>query len=102
MVDGKIGAAAYNLATSEASHQHLGNETQFNVYDSIVSILPHICGNCCSMFSRFDRCEMQAVLVRRAFVSHSWIGCLKESDCMRVVATCKKDFGLESDPWRFK
>ena len=31
-IEGKIGAAAYNSVTNEASHQHLGSETQFNVY----------------------------------------------------------------------
>jgi hypothetical protein len=31
-IEGKIGAAAYNTATNEASHQHLGSEAQFNVY----------------------------------------------------------------------
>ena len=46
----------------------------------IVSILPHI--HCCSMFLflRFDLCEMHAVFVLRAFVSHSCIGCLVERD----------------------
>ena len=30
-IDGKIGAAAYNSLTNEASHRHLGSEAQFNV-----------------------------------------------------------------------
>jgi hypothetical protein len=38
------------------------------------------------MFSRFDLYGMQAVLVRRAFANHSCIGCLVDSDCIRVVA----------------
>ena len=31
-IEGKIGAATYNSATNEASHQYLGSEAQFNVY----------------------------------------------------------------------
>ena len=31
-IEGRIGAAAYNAVTKEASHQHLGSEMQFNVY----------------------------------------------------------------------
>ena len=31
-IENKVGAAAYNSATKEISHQHLGNEEQFNVY----------------------------------------------------------------------
>ena len=31
-IEDKIGAAVYNIATNEASHQHLGREAQFNVY----------------------------------------------------------------------
>ena len=31
-VEDKIGAAAYNSVTNEASHRHLGSEAQFNVY----------------------------------------------------------------------
>ena len=31
-IEDKIGAAAYNTVTNEASHQHLGSEAQFNVY----------------------------------------------------------------------
>ena len=38
-IDGKMGAAAYNLGTNEASHQHLGNEAQFNVYTAELSAL---------------------------------------------------------------
>ena len=31
-IENNIGAAAYNSATNEVSHQHLGSEAQFNVY----------------------------------------------------------------------
>src|SRR5579859_7629838 len=31
-IDGKIGAAAYNASSKEINHQHLGDETQYNVY----------------------------------------------------------------------
>jgi hypothetical protein len=37
------------------------------------------------MFSKFDWCEIQAVLVRKTFVSHSYIECPAEGDCIRVV-----------------
>ena len=69
------------------------------MYGSIVSIFPHICENCCSIFSRFDRCEMQAVLVRRVFISHSWMGCLRESDCMRVVERRTLVWSRIHHPW---
>jgi ribonuclease HI len=31
-IDERIGAAAFNMSTSQISHQHLGRQTQFNVY----------------------------------------------------------------------
>ena len=31
-IENKIGAAAYNYTTNEASHQHLGSQKQHNVY----------------------------------------------------------------------
>src|SRR5436190_16878840 len=54
---------------------------------SIVSIFPTVmCGNCWSMFSRFDRCLTFAVLVLRAFLNHSHRGCFPERDCIREMA----------------
>ena len=53
---------------------------------SMNSVLLAVCGNCCMIFSRFDRCEMDDVLVIRAFWSHSWTGCFSERVCMRVIA----------------
>ena len=38
-IEGKIGAAAYNSATNEVSHQHLGSEMQFNVYTAELTAL---------------------------------------------------------------
>ena len=38
-IKGKIGAAAFNSATNESSHQHLGSETQFNVYTAELTAL---------------------------------------------------------------
>ena len=43
------------------------------------------------MFSKFDRCEMQVVLVRKTFVSHSYI--LNVS--RRVIASV----WLQGGPW---
>ena len=31
-IENKIGAAAYNAATNAVTHQHLGSETEFNMY----------------------------------------------------------------------
>jgi hypothetical protein len=31
-IDCKIGAAIYNASTNETAHQHLGDETRYNVY----------------------------------------------------------------------
>ena len=38
-IESKIGAAAYNSAINEASHQHLRSETQFNVYAAKLTAL---------------------------------------------------------------
>src|SRR5436190_21154671 len=38
-IEGKIGAAAYNSVTNEASHQYLGSEMQFNVYTAELTAL---------------------------------------------------------------
>ena len=38
-IDGKIGAAAYNASSKEINHQHLGDETQYNVYVAELSAL---------------------------------------------------------------
>ena len=38
-IEGKIGAAAFNSATNESSHQHLGSEMQFNVYAAELTAL---------------------------------------------------------------
>ena len=53
---------------------------------SIASILVHM-WEIVAVYFRDSICVgIQAVLVRRAFVSHSCIGCFVESDCIRVVA----------------
>jgi ribonuclease HI len=38
-IDKKIDAAAFNSTTGEVSHQHLGGETQFNVYTAEITAL---------------------------------------------------------------
>ena len=44
------------------------------MYGSIVYNFSVMNENFCMMFSKFDRCEMLAVLVRSAFANHSFIG----------------------------
>jgi ribonuclease HI len=38
-IENKVGAAAYNSTTNATSHQHLGNNTQFNVYAAELTAL---------------------------------------------------------------
>ena len=38
-INGKIGAAAWNATINEASHQHLGDEIQYNVYSAELSVI---------------------------------------------------------------
>jgi hypothetical protein len=40
VIEGKIGAAAYNAATNEASHQHPGSEARFNMYTTELTAVP--------------------------------------------------------------
>ena len=48
------------------------------IYGSIDSMASVVCGNCCITFSRFDRCEMFAVLTLRA--------------CCILISTCLGSF----------
>jgi hypothetical protein len=66
------------------------------IYGSIDSIASVVCGNCCSTFSRFDQCEIFAVLVLRALVSHSCTGCFAESE--QHSCDGEQSFGLKTYP----
>src|SRR5438477_8112044 len=52
-IDSKMGVAAYNIATSEASHQHLGSEIQSNVY-AVELIAIHL-----AIKQLWNQCEYQ-------------------------------------------